>query len=133
MPIGWGTQLERESSLRSSILLDDDFGFEVEARREAEVLMRRSGIAVRTTVLAASVRVHAGREAHIWAVVARDYRAGGFQQQLRGDQRFATGRFRVVGAIAVIVSRRVVNSIESIRRVGYRAATAKAKSPFCLH
>src|SRR5207248_2242945 len=54
------------------ILLHHDLRLEVETGREAEVLVRRTGKAVRASVLAAAIRVDAVLEADVGRVVARD-------------------------------------------------------------
>ncbi len=73
------------------VLLDEDPRLEVEAGREAEELVRRPRIAVDAAVLAAAVRVEAGREGDVRAVVGRDDRCASG----RGSTRCApSGRAR---------------------------------------
>ena len=55
-------------------VLDEDFGLEVEPGREAQVLVRRPGVAVAAAVGAAAVGVDAVAEADVGAVVLGDDR-----------------------------------------------------------
>jgi hypothetical protein len=54
-----GATLQLRTQQRGRILLDQDLRLEVQPGGEAEVLVRRAGVAVRASVLAATVRVDA--------------------------------------------------------------------------
>ena len=65
-------------------LLDEDAGFEVEARRKAEVFVGRTGVTIHASVFAAPVRIQAIRKADIRAVVAGQQGFGGVHVIRRG-------------------------------------------------
>src|SRR5918998_3226130 len=58
------------------VLLDEHLALEIQPGREAEVLVRGTGVAVRAAMRASPVRVDAGVEADVGAVVGGDYGAG---------------------------------------------------------
>src|ERR1019366_10624095 len=63
--------VERLAEQLGGVLLDHDLAIEIGARAEAQVLVRRPCVAIRTGVKAAAVRVDAPVEADIGAVVVR--------------------------------------------------------------
>src|SRR5439155_1102919 len=69
------------------VLLDHDFGFEVQAGGKAEELVRGPGIAVDAPMLAAAIRVDAGLETDVGAVVVGDEGGGVIFKELRARQR----------------------------------------------
>ena len=73
------------------VRFDHDPGFEIKAGRESKVLMERPRVAVNAAVLAAAVRIDAGFEAHVRAVVVSDNGAGGVLEKLRARQRILFG------------------------------------------
>src|SRR5216683_3550147 len=52
-----------------SILLHQNLRFEIQAGREAEILMRGSSVAIDAAVLAASIGIDAGPETDVWTIV----------------------------------------------------------------
>jgi ABC-type thiamin/hydroxymethylpyrimidine transport system permease subunit len=56
------------------ILLDHDLGLEIQAGGKTEIFMRRPGVAINTTMLAAAVRIDAGIEADVGTIVKSDER-----------------------------------------------------------
>src|SRR5206468_299881 len=95
-------------------VLDEDARLEVEARGEAQVLVRRPREAVDAAVLAAAVGIEARLERHVGAVVARDDRARGVAQKSR-----ARVGALVVGRVGV---GDVVDLLEAVGRVLGRAS-----------
>ena len=103
------------------IFFDEDLRLEVQPRRESQVLVIGSRVAVDAAVLAPPVRVEAGVEANVGAAVARDQRTRRVPQQARLWRR-------VVGvppAVALDCQR-----LEAIGRVVHRAPTTEGQ---CIH
>ena len=95
---------------------------EVEAGGEAEVLVRRARVAVDAAVLAAAVRVDAGVEADVRAVVGRDDAARVIAEELGLDGAVA----RVLVGDGVEVGFRLDVDVQPIEAVGRLRARAAA-------
>src|SRR5207244_4459743 len=66
-----------------SILLDQDFGLEVQTCGKTQVFVRRPRVTVNAAMLTAAVRIDTGREADVRAVVVRNDGARRVLQELR--------------------------------------------------
>ena len=74
-----------EQELRC-VFFNKDAGFEVEARRHAEVFVSRSRVAVHATVFAAAVRVQARVVMNVWTVVVGEHRSARVAQVVGAGQ-----------------------------------------------
>src|SRR2546426_4435982 len=111
----WRSQFPSQQLRR--VLLHHDLGFEVEAGGEAEEFVERARVAIDATVLAAAIRIHAGFEAHIRAVVVIDDGVRVVPEELRRRRRF-------VGVVPVRV-RFQRDLLEAVRRILDGATGAK--------
>ena len=102
------------------VLLDHDFALEIEPGGKAEIFVRRPGVAINAAVLAAAIRIEAGAETDVRAVVAGDDGLAVVLEKLRA-RSLRTATILVVG-IPVRV-RFELDFLEPVRRIFRRAAT----------
>ena len=101
------------------VFLDHDFGFEIEAGGEAEILVEGAGVAVDAAVLAAAIGIDAGFETDIGTVVVSDDRAGAVFEKLSARRGIF---FRIPIRI-----RFEMKFLEAIRRVADCAARGRRR------
>ena len=69
---------------RGGIVLDHDLRLEVEAGREAEILVRRPCVTVGAPVFAAAIRIDARGESDVGTLIPGDDRTAGVSEELCG-------------------------------------------------
>src|SRR5688572_11581725 len=100
---------------RGRVLLDEDPALEIDARRQAEVLVIRPGIAIDAAVLAAAVRVEIDRHPDIGAVVVTQDALRGIPVDLRRSRR-----------VLVVIVDALADESESLETPGWIPGRAAA-------
>ena len=96
------------------VFFHHDFGLEVQAGGESEIFVKRPRIAINAAVLAAAVRIDAGFESDIRAVVVRNDRGRPIAEKLGA-------RKRIILRIPIRVGLQM-DFFEAVGRVGFRSA-----------
>jgi len=96
------------------VLLDHDLALEIQAGREAEVLVGGPGVTIDTTMLAAAIWIDAGLETNVRAVVVGDNALAVIAQELRSEEGLVLFRRVRVGF--------EMDFLEAVRRVCRSAA-----------
>ena len=95
------------------VFLDHDFAFKVQPGGEAQVFMRWPGVTVDASVFTAAIRIDAGFEPDVWAVIVTDDGTGSVLKELRPGQGIL---FRITFEIGL--------EMDFIKAVGRVAACA---------
>src|SRR5262249_19247196 len=101
-----------------SVFLDEDFRLKIKAGGEAEILVRGPSKTVRAPMFASAIRIDAGVEADVGAIVVGDDGAGVVGEKLRGGGGGFVGW--CVGVALVVKEGEAVGGV-----VGGAAATGR--------
>jgi hypothetical protein len=109
------------------IVLHKDLGFEVDPSIQSQILVIGPGIAIRTTVFAAAIGIHALTEVHVRTVIFADDALGIVVQKLCRD---ATQLFEELGIVFEVgVIWYGMNAAEAIRRIDGGTAAMRSWQP----
>jgi hypothetical protein len=107
------------------IMLHEDLGFKIDPGVQSQILVVGAGVAVRATMFAAAIRVHAIAEIHIRTVVCADDALGVIVEKPCRDATQLCEKIRIILEVGVI--RYGMNAGDAVRRIDSRTAAMRSR------